>query len=59
MAWQDPNLVPVKAFYDGVNTVNFLAALSFDRHRTVRQFVAETLVHWTISLEDRYDHEAR
>eukprot|EP00438_Fugacium_kawagutii_P023321 Skav227002 [mRNA] locus=scaffold4219:189182:200878:- [translate_table: standard] len=48
MAWQDPNKVPIKAFYEGVTNVNYMSTLSFDRHPAVRRFWFETLTHWML-----------
>lgn len=38
IAWQDPNQVPVKSFYESVTTVNYFSSLTFDRHPAVRRF---------------------
>ena len=56
-AWQDPNLVPVKAFYEPLPQINYMSLLTFDRHPAVRMFWFETLTHWLVSLPDRFDFE--
>jgi len=57
MAWQDPNKVPIKAFYEGVTNVNYMSTLSFDRHPAVRRFWFETLAYWMIRCVDKVDLE--
>ena len=53
MAWQDPNKVPIKAFYEGVTNVNYMSTLSFDRHPAVRRFWFETLAYWMLRCVDK------
>eukprot|EP00397_Hematodinium_sp_SG-2012_P007666 GEMP01007715.1.p1 GENE.GEMP01007715.1~~GEMP01007715.1.p1 ORF type:complete len:1163 (+),score=247.38 GEMP01007715.1:34-3489(+) len=57
VAWSDPNIVPVKAFYEGVTQVNYMAFLTFDRHPAVRRFWFETITYWMLKLPDHCDHE--
>lgn len=59
VAWQDPNLVPVKAFYDPLasTTVNYFASLTFAQSPAVRRFWFETLAYWLLRVEDKVDHE--
>lgn len=57
MAWQDPNKVPIKAFYEPVTSVNYMSTLSFDRHPAVRRFWFETLSYWLLRVPDKVDHE--
>eukprot|EP00927_Polykrikos_kofoidii_P066498 TRINITY_DN62088_c0_g1_i1.p1 TRINITY_DN62088_c0_g1~~TRINITY_DN62088_c0_g1_i1.p1 ORF type:complete len:1389 (+),score=235.01 TRINITY_DN62088_c0_g1_i1:57-4169(+) len=57
MAWQDPNSVPIKAFYEPTTNVNYMSMLSFDRHPAVRRFWFETLAHWLLRIPDKTDHE--
>jgi len=57
MAWQDPNKVPIKAFYENVTSVNYMSTLSFDRHPAVRRFWFETLAYWLLRVPDKVDHE--
>jgi hypothetical protein len=59
VAWQDPNLVPVKAFYDPVasTTVNYFSSLTFCQSPAVRRFWFETLGYWILKVEDKVDHE--
>lgn len=57
MAWQDPNQVAVKAFYEADTKVNYMSTLSFDRHPAVRRFWFETLSYWLLRIPDKVDHE--
>lgn len=57
VAWQDPNSVPTKSFYEHVTTVNYFSSLTFDRHPAVRRFWFETLGYWLLRLPDHVDHE--
>merc|ERR1740138_650760 len=57
MAWQDPNKVQVKAFYESVTSINYLSTLSFDRHPAVRRFFFETLAYILLRVPDKVDHE--
>jgi hypothetical protein len=59
VAWQDPNLVPVKAFYDPIasTTVNYFSSLTFCPSPAVRRFWYETLAYWILKVEDKVDHE--
>jgi len=57
MAWQDPNQVSVKAFYEADTKVNYMSTLSFDRHPAVRRFWYETLGYWLLRIPDKVDHE--
>ena len=55
--WQDPNLVPVKAFYELTTKVNYMSLFTFDRHPAVRLFWFETVAYWLLTCEDRVDFE--
>lgn len=57
MAWQDPNKVPIRAFYESCTNVNYMSTLSFDRHPAVRRFWFETLAYWLLRVPDKVDHE--
>jgi len=57
VAWQDPNMVPVKAFYESVTSVNYMSYLTFDRHPSVRRFWFETIAYWLLKVPDHCDHE--
>ncbi|CAD7932701.1 unnamed protein product [Amoebophrya sp. A25] len=57
VAWQDPNQVPIKSFYESHTTVNYFSSLTFDRHPAVRRFWFETLAFWLLRLPDHVDHE--
>lgn len=57
VAWQDPNQVSVKAFYEPDTKVNYMSTLSFDRHPAVRRFWFETLSYILLRIPDKVDHE--
>lgn len=57
VAWEDPNQVSVKAFYESDTKVNYMSTLSFDRHPSVRRFWYETLSYWLLRIPDKVDHE--
>jgi len=57
VAWQDPNQVQIKAFFESVTSVNYMSTLSFDRHPAVRRFWYETLAYWLLRIPDKCDHE--
>mmetsp|Transcript_49703 Transcript_49703/g.118445 ORF Transcript_49703/g.118445 Transcript_49703/m.118445 type:complete len:1314 (+) Transcript_49703:70-4011(+) len=57
MAWQDPNKVSIKAFYEADTKVNYMSTLSFDRHPAVRRFWFETMAYWLMRIPDKVDHE--
>lgn len=57
MAWQDPNQVSVKSFYEPDTKVNYMSMLSFDRHPAVRRFWFETIAYILLRIPDKVDHE--
>uniref|UniRef100_A0A0G4F9Y2 Uncharacterized protein n=1 Tax=Chromera velia CCMP2878 TaxID=1169474 RepID=A0A0G4F9Y2_9ALVE len=59
IGWFDPNVVPIKAFYENFNKVNYLAALVADRSDNVRRRLLETIAWWMVFFGDRMDYEAR
>ncbi|KEP63383.1 UNVERIFIED_CONTAM: HEAT repeat-containing protein [Hammondia hammondi] len=58
MGWQDPNVVPIKAFYEPWSTHNYLARLVVDRTPAVRMYFYETIVQWIHRLPDKGDYES-
>uniref|UniRef100_A0A061RFE2 Uncharacterized protein n=1 Tax=Tetraselmis sp. GSL018 TaxID=582737 RepID=A0A061RFE2_9CHLO len=59
VAHRDPNVVPIRAFYEGDVKVNFCARLVADRHPAVRSEFLECLGDWLLRLPERRDHEQR
>mmetsp|Transcript_41670 Transcript_41670/g.75656 ORF Transcript_41670/g.75656 Transcript_41670/m.75656 type:complete len:1312 (-) Transcript_41670:43-3978(-) len=57
MAFQDPNMVAIKAFYEADTKVNYMSTLSFDRHPAVRRYWFETMAYWLLRIPDKVDHE--
>eukprot|EP00920_Eleutheroschizon_duboscqi_P036425 GHVT01087803.1.p1 GENE.GHVT01087803.1~~GHVT01087803.1.p1 ORF type:complete len:518 (+),score=40.98 GHVT01087803.1:2737-4290(+) len=57
IAWQEPNLVPIDAFYGGHVAVNYLAKLSSDRSTSVRRYFLKCLAYVVINLPDKMDYE--
>ncbi|PFH36043.1 HEAT repeat-containing protein [Besnoitia besnoiti] len=58
MGWQDPNVVPIKAFYEPCSTHNYLARLVADRTPAVRTYFYETIVRWLHRFPDKADYES-
>merc|ERR1719158_982756 len=56
VAWQDPNQVQIKAFYENVTKVQYMSMLTFDRHPAVRRFWFETVVYILLKVPDKVDH---
>ena len=49
------NEIPVSEFFDPQARLNYMSLLSFDANHSVRQRWFETLIDWTVTLEDRAD----
>nr|CEL66152.1 TPA: HEAT repeat-containing protein [Neospora caninum Liverpool] len=58
MGWHDPNVVPIKAFYEPCSTHNYLARLVADRTPAVRMYFYETIVQWLHRYQDKGDYES-
>lgn len=59
IGFRDPNMVPIKDFYEGSVKVNYFAQLIADPSFQVRKKFYEMLSDWLLRLPDRYDHEGR
>eukprot|EP01022_Parablepharisma_sp_SALTPOND_P004476 TRINITY_DN120366_c2_g1_i1.p1 TRINITY_DN120366_c2_g1~~TRINITY_DN120366_c2_g1_i1.p1 ORF type:complete len:897 (-),score=130.63 TRINITY_DN120366_c2_g1_i1:2894-5584(-) len=59
IGFRDPNVVPIKAFYQPDTKVNYFASLIKDEKEVVREAFFKTLIQWMIDLPDKYDHEGR
>lgn len=59
IGFRDPNLVPIKDFYEPTTRLNYLAMLINDRSAHVREAFLNVISDWLLNLPDRYDHETR
>ncbi|GLI68794.1 hypothetical protein VaNZ11_013291 [Volvox africanus] len=59
VAWRDPNVIPIKAFYGDDLKVNFCGKLAADPHPAVRREFLGVLADWMTQLRERMDHESR
>ncbi|GLC35967.1 hypothetical protein PLESTB_000524400 [Pleodorina starrii] len=59
VAWRDPNVIPIKAFYGEDLKVNFCGKLASDPHPAVRREFLAVLSDWMTGLRERLDHESR
>lgn len=57
--FRDPNSVPIKAFYEPYNLINYLATLITDPKPQVREMFIRSVGDWLTLLPDRWDHHAR
>ena len=59
IGFRDPNLVPIKAFYEHTTKVNYFALMVADRSNLVREHFFKTLALMLTKLPDKKDHEPR
>lgn len=59
IGFRDPNLVPIKDFYEGSTKINYIALLIADPSLQVRKKFYDMISDWLLNLPDRYDHEGR
>ncbi|CAG9467341.1 unnamed protein product [Pedinophyceae sp. YPF-701] len=59
VGWRDPNVVAIKAFYEGEVKVNFCGKLITDASVPVRLAFLDTIGLWLTDLPERQDHEQR
>lgn len=57
--FRDPNSIPIKAFYEPMHNVNYLASLITDSNANVREMFIQSVSDWLTRLADRWDHHAR
>ncbi|GAQ86393.1 hypothetical protein KFL_002860170 [Klebsormidium nitens] len=57
--FRDPNLIPIKAFYEADIKTNWFALLALDPTVAVRREFLATLGDWLLNLPERMDHETR
>ena len=59
IGFRDPNVVPIKDFYEPTTKFNYLAFLSSDSNQAVLIKFYEVIFDWLLNAEDRVDHESR
>jgi hypothetical protein len=59
IGFRDPNVVPIRDFFEYSTRINYLAILIKDTKTAVREALIRYLGDWLIMLPDRYDHETR
>ena len=59
IGFRDPNMVPIKDFYEPSTKFNYLAFLSSDANQGVLLKFYEVTFDWLLNTEDRIDHESR
>jgi hypothetical protein len=59
IGFNDPNLVPIKDFYEPTTRLNYLALLVADSSAAVVKRFFEMITKWLLDLPDKYDHESR
>lgn len=57
--FRDPNVVPIKDFYEPSTKFNYLAYLSADPNVVVLKRFYEVITSWLLNTEDRNEHEPR
>ncbi|KAJ7567619.1 hypothetical protein O6H91_02G156000 [Diphasiastrum complanatum] len=58
-AFQDPNLIPIRAFYHPDVKTQYLALLASDKNVSVRRELLQTITSWLQNLCERKEHEVR
>ena len=59
IGFRDPNVVPIKDFYEPSTKLNYLAMLVNDRSANVREVFYRVVADWLLRLPDKGDHESR
>ena len=59
IGFRDPNLVPIKDFYEATTKLNYFAMFVADRSTVVRDYFYRTMANLMIKLPDKKDHEGR
>ena len=59
IGFRDPNIVPIKDFYEPSTKFNYLAFLSSDSNQGVLLKYYEVIFDWLLNTEERVDHESR
>lgn len=59
VGFRDPNVVPIREFYDPTTKVNYFAMFVVDRSTATRRVFFQTMAKLLMDLPDRIDHEGR
>jgi hypothetical protein len=59
VGFRDPNVLPIKDFYEYTTKLNYFAMFVADRSNLVREYFYKTLAKLMIKLPDKKDHEGR
>lgn len=59
IGFRDPNLVPIKEFYESTTKLNYFAMFVADRSTVVRNHFYRTMCNLLLKLPDKKDHEGR
>jgi len=59
VGFRDPNVVPIREFYDPKSKVNYFAMFVADRSTVVRECFYKTIGDILMRLPDKCDHEGR
>lgn len=59
IGFRDPNLVPLRDFYEISTKLNYFAMLVADRSTVVRDQFYKTIAGLSMKLPDKKDHESR
>ena len=59
IGFRDPNIVPIKDFYEPNTKLNYLAMLISDSNSLVRKKFIDIISNWLINNEDRFDFESK
>ncbi|KAH7291984.1 hypothetical protein KP509_29G045100 [Ceratopteris richardii] len=58
-AYRDPNIIPIREFYNPTVKTQYLALLASDRSILVREALLKAVAHWLLQLPERREHEIR
>ena len=59
IGFSDPNLVPIRDFYEATTKLNYFAMFVADRSTVVRDHFYKTVASLSMKLPDKKDHEGR
>ena len=59
IGFRDPNLVPIRDFYESTTKLNYFAIMVADRSIAVREHFYKTIANMMMKLPDKKDHEGR
>lgn len=59
IGFRDPNLVPIRDFYESTTKINYFAMFIVDRSIKVRSAFYKTVSDLLLHLPDKKDHEGR